>query len=192
MVVVGHPVDAAGLTRVDVENRQGSVGAVRHLIQHGRERIAFVGPTVEYLFGVDRLAGYQDALVAAGLADDDGLVQLEQPTVEGGYRATTAVLAARPDAIYVATDTMAQGAYGALAAHGRRIPDDIAIVGFDGLPRGPRLDPPLTTVVQPVADVGRAAVGLLASDDTGPQVVVLPTTLRVGRSCGDDHDPTAG
>jgi LacI family transcriptional regulator len=187
MVVVGHPVGDAGLTRVDVENRQGSATAVAHLIDHGRRRIAFVGPTVEHQFGVDRLAGYRDALEVAGLAANGRLVQLDQPTVEGGYRATTTVLAMRPDAIYAATDTMAAGAYGALSDHGRRIPEDIAVIGFDGLPRGPQLDPVLTTVVQPVVDVGRAAVSLLASDDTEPQTVVLPTTLRVGGSCGDDH-----
>ena len=59
---------------------------------------------------------------------------------------------------------MAAGAYRALADHGLRIPDDVAIVGFDGLPRGPLLDPPLTTVVQPVGEVGRTAVELLAAD----------------------------
>ncbi len=88
---------------------------------------------------------------------------------------------------------MAQGAYRALEEEGLRIPDDVAIVGFDGLPRGPRLEPTLTTVVQPVVDVGRTAVALLAGDDE-PRVVVLPTTLRLGESCGavDAHAQPEG
>lgn len=183
MVVVGHPADGAGLTRVDVENRDGSAAAVAHLIDHGRKRVGFVGPTAEYLYGVDRLEGYHRALAAAGLRASARLVRRDEPTVEGGRRATTALLAARPDAVYAATDTMAEGVYRAATEHGLRIPDDIAVVGFDGLPGGPRLEPALTTVVQPVLDVGRTAVGLLASE-TEPRAVVLPTTLRTGASCG--------
>ena len=75
-----------------------------------------------------------------------------------------------------------------------RIPEDVAMVGFDGLPRGPELEPTLTTIVQPVVEVGRNAVGLLAGDQTQPQVVMLPTALRLGESCGaaDLHDPVPG
>lgn len=191
MVVVGHPVDDVGLLRVDVENRIGSVAAVTHLCAHGRQRVGFVGATSRYLFGVERLDGYREAIAAQGRPVDEHLIRLDHPTVDGGYRATTALLKERPDAIYVSTDPMAAGAYRALADRGLRIPDDVAIVGFDGLPRGPRLDPVLTTVVQPVAEVGRTAVDLLTADPDGPRVVVLPTSLRVGESCGDDRSHAA-
>lgn len=184
MVVVGHPADDAGLVRVDVENRAGSKLAVAHLLAHGRRRVGFVGASSEYLFGVERLDGYREAIVGEGREVDERLVRLDHPTVEGGYRATTSLLAERPDAIYVSTDPMAVGAYRALREAGLRIPDDVAVVGFDGLPGGPRLDPVLTTIVQPVADVGRTAVELLAGSDVQPQLVLLPTTLRVGGSCG--------
>lgn len=79
---------------------------------------------------------------------------------------------------------MAEGAYEAIARAGLRIPDDVAVVGFDGLPRGPRLEPVLTTMVQPVAEVGRRAVELLVDDDRRPRLVMLPTELRLGASCG--------
>lgn len=184
MVVVGHPFDDRGILRVDVENRMGSETAVAHLRRHGRERIAFVGPTSDYLFGVERLDGYRDGLAAAGLPCDEALIRLDEPSPDGGYRATMAVLAERPDAIYASTDPMATGTYRALQERGVVIPDDVAIVGFDGLPRGPRLDPPLTTVVQPVGEVGRTAVELLASADGRPRVVMLSTSLRIGASCG--------
>ena len=180
MVVIGHP-DEAGLIRIDVENQRGSQEAVEHLAGHGCRRIAYIGPPPEFPFGVDRLDGYRAGLAAAGLADAT-VVEIDQPTIEGGYRATLAVLAAAPDAIFAATDTMAEGAYRALAEHGRRVPDDVAVVGFDGLPRGAVLDPVLTTVVQPVVDVGRTAVELLTAEH--PQSSVLPTSLRLGASCG--------
>ncbi len=185
MVVIGHPNDDHDLRRVDVENRAGSVTATAHLIEHGRQRIGFVGAAPEHRFGVERLDGYREALAAAGRTVDERLVHLDQPTPEGGHRATLALLDERPDAIYASTDPMAAGAYRALAERGLRIPEDVAVVGFDGLPGGPRLEPLLTTIVQPVVEVGRTAVSLLEDDGPRPNgPVVLPTSLRPGASCG--------
>ena len=187
MVVVGHPDDDRGLLRVDVENRSGSAHAVRHLLEHGRRRVGFIGATAEHRFGVERLDGYRDAIVTSGREVDERLIRLDEPTPRGGYRAASALLRERPDAIYASTDPMATGVYRAIIEAGLQIPDDIAVVGFDGLPNGPVLDPVLTTVVQPVVEVGRIAVGVLASGDEPPQLVVLPTSLRIADSCGADH-----
>ena len=184
VVVVGRPADPRDLRRVDVESRSGSAAATTHLCELGRQRVGFVGPTSAYLFGVERFDGYHDAIVAAGQEPDDRLVRLDEPNAEGGYRATLEILADRPDALYVATDLMAAGALRALREHGRRVPQDIAVVGFDGLPTGQATDPILTTVVQPVVEVGRTAVHLLRGDHKGPDVVILPTELRIGDSCG--------
>ena len=184
LVVVGHPVDEVGALRVDVENRAGSAAATAHLCAHGRVRVGFVGPSSEFQFGVERLDGYRDAIAAAGRQVEDRLIRFDQPTFEGGYRATSALLSERPDAIFVATDPMAAGAFAALHQHGLRIPDDVAVVGFDGLVRGPRLEPTLTTVVQPVGEVGRTAVAMLADTRTHAGTVILPTELRIGESCG--------
>jgi LacI family transcriptional regulator len=184
MVVVGHPTDHRDLRRVDVENRSGSSAATAHLCGLGRRRVGFVGPTSEYLFGVERLDGYRNAIAAAGRERDDRVVRLDEPNVEGGYRATVAVLAEHPDALHVATDPMAEGALRALREHGLRVPQDVAVVGFDGLPNSGPTDPPLTTVVQPVVEVGRTAVHLLHGDYEGPDVIILPTELRIGDSCG--------
>lgn len=184
MVVIGHPRDDAGLLRVDVENRAGTRTAIEHLQSHGYRRIGFVGATLQHRFGVERLEGYRDAITAAGATVDEQLIRLDEPTAAGGRRAAISLLADGPDAIFVATDPMAVGVYRAAESRGLRIPADVAIVGFDGLSRGPLLDPPLTTVVQPVEKVGRTAVGLLASEIDEPQVVMLPTALRLGGSCG--------
>jgi LacI family transcriptional regulator len=160
---------------------------VQHLIDHGRRRVGFVGATAEHRFGVERLDGYRDAILDAGREYDERLTRLDHPSRLGGYRATAALLRERPDAIYASTDPMAAGAYRAVREAGLRIPDDVAVVGFDGLPSGPQLEPSLTTVVQPVVDVGRTAVRVLAGGEEPPQLVMLPTTLRVADSCGGDH-----
>ncbi len=184
VVVVGHPADHRDVRRVDVESRSGSALATAHLCQLDRRRVGFVGPTSEYLFGVERLDGYRDALVSQGREPDDRLVRRDEPNVEGGYRAALDILAEEPDALFVATDPMAAGALRAVRERGLSVPDDVAVVGFDGLPNGRVTDPLLTTVVQPVMEVGRTAVQLLRNDHDGSDVVILPTELRIGDSCG--------
>ena len=184
LVVVGHPEDDSDLLRIDVDNHGGTQLAIDHLIGLGRQRIAYVGPTDDYVFGAERLEGFRDALAGADRPADDRWIRQAEPTVEGGRAAAAAVLPEAPDAIYAATDTMALGVLEALAERGLRVPDDVAVVGFDGLPRAPQTDPELTTVVQPVAEVGRAAVSVLLGDVAAPHLVVLPTHLHVGASCG--------
>ena len=184
VVVVGHPADLDDLRRVDVESRSGSAVATAHLLGLGRHRVGFVGPVSKYLFGADRLDGYRDAFGAAGRELDDRLIRLGEPNPDGGYQATMAVLGEHPDALYVATDPMAEGALRALREHGLRVPQDVAVVGFDGLPNGRPTDPILTTVVQPVVEVGRTAVRMLGGEHEGPDVIILPTELRIGDSCG--------
>ncbi len=184
VVVVGHPADSRNIRRVDVENRIGSAMAIEHLIGAGRERIAFLGPTAAHIYGTERLDGYRQALDSAGRTIEAGLIELQEPTVEGGYRGLVALLRHRPDAVHVATDTMALGALQALRDQGRTVPDDVAVVGFDGLPAALETSPSLTTIVQPVSDVGRTAVHLLLDDERASDVVILPTRLRLGASCG--------
>ncbi len=184
VVVIGHPADHRDVRRVDVENRAGGAVATSHLCELGRRRVGFVGPTAEYLFGVERLDGYRDALVGQGRELDGRLVRRDEPNVAGGYRATVDILVEQPDALFVATDPMAVGALRALRERGLRVPDDVALVGFDGLPNARVTDPVLTTVVQPVMDVGRIAVELLHGRHDGGDVVILPTELRIGDSSG--------
>ena len=184
LVVVGHPRTQGDIRRVDVENRAGSRAAVEHLHRLGRRRIGFIGTTPDYLFGAERLEGYCDALAATDTPYDDRLVRLTEPTPSEAYDATLSVLPENPDALHVATDPMARGALRALRDAGRRVPDDIALVGFDGLPNAVPTDPPMTTVVQPVAEVGRTAVRLLLGDDSELGTVILRTSLRIGESCG--------
>lgn len=191
LVVVGHPGDTSDIRRVDVTNSMGGADATAHLCRLGRDSVGYVGPTHRYVYGEDRLQGYSTAIVDAGRELDPRLIRLDEPTSAGGYRATVSVLAERPDALFVATDPMAAGALRALRDLGVAVPDDVAIVGFDGLPNAQPTDPELTTVVQPVGDVGRTAVAMLEPGYDGPATVELPTTLRIGESCGARRASTA-
>ncbi len=185
LVVVGHPGIQANYQRVDVENREGSRAAVEHLHHLGRRRIGFIGTTPDYLFGAERLEGYREALAAADTPFHDRLVRLvEKPTAAEAYVAARSILPENPDALYVATDPMAVGVLRALSEGGRRVPEDVAVVGFDGLPNATPTDPPMTTVVQPVAEVGRTAVRLLLGGDPDLGTVILRTSLRIGGTCG--------
>lgn len=188
LVVVGHPVDDVGLVRVDVENRNGSAAAVRHLAALGRSRIGFVGPPTSSVYSAERLAGYRAALAETGLVEDTALVRFDDPDEAGGRRAGLAVLRGNPDAVHVATDTMAAGFLAACRELGVSVPSEVAVVGFDGLPGGRPTNPTLTTVVQPVVDVGRTAVGLLRDGLVEPQVHTLATSMRIGESCGASVD----
>lgn len=182
MVVVGNANVGADLLRVDVDNRGGMAAATQHLIASGRSRIGFVGTHSEYSFGEERLDGYRDALLSAGLELQPAWVARDDPTVDGGYRGAQQLIPLGVDGLAVASDTMALGVYTALREHGLDVPDDLAVVGFDGLPNGPQFEPPLTTVAQPVDEVGRQAVSILLDDSAPPATTVLSTTLLVRES----------
>ena len=129
--------------------------------------------------GADRLAGYREALDAAGLA---ATVAYGDFTHASGVHAMWRLLDQRPglDAVFVASDIMAAGALHALRRSGRRVPDDVAVIGFDDLPLAQHTQPPLTTIRQPLERVGAvAAQRLLAElDGVGDTLdPVLPTTL---------------
>ncbi len=113
------------------------------------------------------------------------MVEGEDFTEAGGRRAMTELLARHPevDAVVAASDTMAAGALTALRSAGRRVPDDVAVVGFDDFPLAEHTDPPLTTVRQPLEEIGRAMVRLLREEMEQPEVawrhVILRTRLVV-------------
>jgi DNA-binding LacI/PurR family transcriptional regulator len=141
--------------------------------------------------GRDRLEGYRTALAEAGLPAEDPLVATGDFSEASGARAMASLLARRPDldAVFAANDLMAVGALRALREAGRRVPEDVAVVGFDDSPLSRVTDPPLSSVRQPVEEMGRemarVLVDLIATDgDPGPQppCVVLPTELVVRAS----------
>jgi DNA-binding LacI/PurR family transcriptional regulator len=188
VVVGGRPPRGASVSYVDVDNVQGGRSAVEHLVESGRSAIATIFGPSDMSPGFDRLAGYRQALDAAGLERDPGLEAGGDFTQAGGAEAMRQILAARPDvdAVFAASDLMAAGAVQVLRAAGRRIPDDVAIVGYDDSPIAEAADPPLTSVRQPIEEMGAEMVRLLlehaAHPGAVPRTVILATQLVRRRS----------
>jgi DNA-binding LacI/PurR family transcriptional regulator len=172
---------------VGTTNWAGGQAATRHLIELGHRRIAMIsGP--DHVFCRARQYGYRAAMEAAGLPIDPELVVSAQLTRDGGRAAATGLLARpdRPTAIFASNDMQALGVYEAARDAGLRIPDDLSVVGFDDLPVTAWVDPPLTTVHQPLTKMAVAATELalaLGRGETAAQLgLEIATTLTVRSS----------
>ncbi|MFD3942048.1 LacI family DNA-binding transcriptional regulator [Streptomyces sp. NPDC058579] len=173
------PVGDPTVPYVDCDNRGGARDAVRHLRSLGRRTIAHITGPGDQTSSLDRLAGYRDELPEAG----PELVAEGAFTEESGARAMAELLRRRPDldGVFAANDLMASGALRVLREQGRRVPDDVALVGFDDMLQvAEATDPPLTTVRQDIEGMGRLMVRLLMGtlDGTGvPEPVITATEL---------------
>jgi LacI family transcriptional regulator len=150
----------AGLSVVAVDNRSGGDQATQHLIDQGRRKIGLITGPLGWWEARQRYAGWQDALTRAGLAPSPSLVIEGEWSAASGERCLRALLAQQPDvdAVFACSDQIALGALGAAHQSGRRVPEDLAIVGFDDIPESAFFWPPLTTIHQQLVDVGRIAV----------------------------------
>ncbi|NTW03299.1 MAG: LacI family transcriptional regulator [Oscillochloris sp.] len=189
VVLIGQHPYIEGVISVDVENREGARLAVSHLISLGHRRIATISGPLMMTAGLARRDGYKQALLAAGISINPELMVEGDFTQEGGYSAMQRLLALPeyPHAVFVASDTMAIGALRALTEVGLRVPTDIALVGFDDLPAAAYTSPPLTTVRQPIGELGATAVRILIEQIEGavsPPLTILPTQLVLRASCG--------
>lgn len=188
VVFGGRPPDPDYFSYVDVDNRGGALAAVSHLASGGRRTIATITGPQDMPAGYDRMLGWRSALEAAHLAADDDLAEPGDFTRAGGVRAMRTLLQRQPrlDAVFVASDTMASGALQVLAGAGRRVPEDVAVVGFNDDPLAETTYPPLSSVRQPVEEMGREMVQLLLELIRTPhgarRRVVLSTQLQVRRS----------
>jgi DNA-binding LacI/PurR family transcriptional regulator len=186
----GHGSDGAKTTPwfVDVDNAGGARQAVAHLAASGRRRIASIAGPQDMGVGLTRLAGYREACVEAGLPIDEDLIAYGDFSEPSGVAAMRQLLARRPDldAVFIASDLMAVGALRALREAGKRVPDDVAVVGFEDSALARQTDPPMTTVHQPVEEFGRQMARLLVSRIRGDQLskpyVLLETHLVVRQS----------
>ena len=187
-VLGGRPTGSTPDSYVDVDNCAGARLAVEHLIARGRRHIATITGPQDMHAGVDRLDGYHRGLDDAGLDGEEGLVAHGDFSEASGVAAMQALLARRPDidAVFTASDPMAFGAMRAIKDAGRRIPEDVAVVGFDGSPMARYTDPPLSTVHQPVEAMGREMSRLLLSRIAGEPIaqpaVILAPDLVVAES----------
>jgi LacI family transcriptional regulator len=169
-----------GTPWLTVDNYQGAYDATRHLIGLGHRRIAHIQGPLKYLVSHDRYQGYYDALHEAGIALDPALVMEGDFTLQSGAGRTCAnaflTLPAeqRPTAIFAGSDYMAYGAIAAVQQHGLRVPQDVAVVGFDDNPSSAEMQPALTTVRQPFYEMGQRACKLLLALVDTPQPVSGP------------------
>lgn len=158
----GRPWSGAErVSYVDTDNIAGGRLATERLLERGCRRIATIAGSPDMTASLDRLSGWRTVLSDAGLAVD--MVVHGDFTVEGGRRAAAELVAAHADmdGLVVASDLMAIGALPVLAASGLRVPDDVAVVGYDDLGVAERSDPPLTTVRNPVAEMAAHGIALL-------------------------------
>lgn len=187
-VVAGRPINAPQASFVDVDNNAGAFKATMHLIQLGRKRIATITGKLDTSVGMDRLDGYCKALKDSRIDIDERLIAEGDFTELGSYYATKRLLAVKPDAIFVASDTMATGVIRALREENISVPNDIALVGFDDLPPARNSIPPLTTVRQPIRRFGiklvETLLDMLKNGPEPPRRIIFDTELVIRESCG--------
>ena len=188
VVVNARPLQASSASYVDADNEGGAALAVEHLLEQGCRTIATITGPLGTSAGAERLAGYRRALERAGLPPDDALIRVGDFTTPSGRDLTSRLIMASPgiDGLFVAGELMAYGALDALHRLGRRIPDDVAVVSFDDLPGAATTDPPLTSIHQPVEQIGREMTRLLLAhlddNDRIARQVILGTHLVVRES----------
>jgi DNA-binding LacI/PurR family transcriptional regulator len=171
---------------VDADNAGGARQAVAHLLARGCQVVGTVAGPGDMVPGADRLAGWRKALAAEGRATPRSLVVEGDFTRAGGAAAARTLLEQHPDVdgIFAASDLMALGVLDVLRAAGRRVPDDVAVIGFDDSDLAADADPPLTTVRQPIDELGAEMVQLLLAqvDRAAPARGVTLATELVVRS----------
>lgn len=189
LVLIGRLPDVE-IPYVDVDNIGGARMATEYLIRKGHRRIGLItNAPLSYTASAERLAGYRQALEAAGLPFDETLVRCGNFTPQSGYQAMTDLLQMRPlpTAVFVASDTVALGALQAIRHAGLQIPTDISLIGFDDIPLAGFLDPPLTTVHLPAFNLGWEAAEMLLqrlqTEEASPLYRLLATHLVERESC---------
>jgi LacI family transcriptional regulator len=189
LVLIGRLPDVE-IPYVDVDNIGGARMATEYLIRKGHRRIGLItNAPLSYTASAERLAGYRQALEAAGLPFDETLVRCGNFTPQSGYQAMTDLLQVRPlpTAVFVASDTVALGALQAIRHAGLQIPTDISLIGFDDIPLAGFLDPPLTTVHLPAFNLGWEAAEMLLqrlqTEEASPLYRLLATHLVERESC---------
>jgi DNA-binding LacI/PurR family transcriptional regulator len=187
LVNAGTP---SGVAAVDVDNQAAARDAVERLLRLGHRRIAYLGETQTNTNAEQRRAGWEQALRAAGQGIDPLLCPDGYLTVTSGRERTEPLLRLpadqRPTALFCGNDWVASGALEAARARGVRVPEDLALVGFDDLPHAAQTDPPLATVRQPLQAMGEAAAQLAFALAGGepPRTLLLPTAFLARESLG--------
>jgi LacI family transcriptional regulator len=173
---------------VTATNWQGAFDAMRYLIQLGHQRIGFISGAMNESPSSERLAGYRDALAQFGIAYDEALLRYGDFSRQSGYMHAQALLRLdpAPTAIFASNDPMAFGVMEAVKQHGKRVPEDVSVIGFDDIPSSAHAIPALTTVRQPLREMGRVGAQILLDMLRGnvrTPMMELRTSLILRDSC---------
>ncbi|WP_075779302.1 LacI family DNA-binding transcriptional regulator [Streptomyces acidiscabies] len=182
LVACGKPIGIGSkVSYFAADDRDGARDMVRHLLSLGRRRVGVVTGPLDTPGGVERLAGYREVLAQADIAYDERLVASGDYSRTSGEAGARALLERAPDldAVFVASDLMAQGVLSVLRDAGRRVPEDVAVGGFDDSPAAVASSPALTTIRQPWDRISGEMVRVLLAQIGGedPAAVILPTEL---------------
>ncbi len=192
LIQIGRSKDP-NVSSVDADNIHGAVTAVQHLVSIGRKQLATITGHMDRFSGRDRLAGFKRGLQENNLPILEERIAYGDFTEKGGHTQAKRLLSrTKFDGLFVASDVMSFGAVQAIREAGLRVPEDIAVVSFDDLPAATRFVPPLTTVRQPIHQMGAIAaqtlIDQLESNDTAtPRRIILPTELVLRESTLNSH-----
>jgi len=188
LVLIDRLIDGLEADGVIIDNISGAYEGVSHLILEGYKRIGIITGPLEVMTARERLEGYKKALIEAGIEFNESLVENGKYTQEGGYRAVKRFIErAKPNALFVTNNVMTTGVLLALKEMNIKIPEEIGIVGFDDLEWAPLINPPLTTISQPIYTIGSTAAQLLLrrlgrTAELRKEVVILKPELIVRES----------
>jgi LacI family transcriptional regulator len=197
-VLIDHQGGDEEAPAVAAANWQGAYIATEYLIELGHRRIGFITGAMDQMCAQDRLAGYETALADHGITCDPELVYEGDFFQPLGYAGGSALLELPdpPTAIFASNDVSAFGVMEAVREHGLRIPKDVSVLGFDDIPQAAHVHPPLTTIRQPLEEMGRAATHMLLEHIRDPlrppERVELPTELVLRQSCCPEKSRTGG
>jgi DNA-binding LacI/PurR family transcriptional regulator len=190
LVTTAYYLPGEPMRVVDIDNVDGGYRAAAHLLELGHRHVATITGPRTWKSANDRLTGYVRALQDVGVSHTEELVAEGDWSLPSGYAAMRQILGrgASFTALFAQNDQMAIGAMRALQEAGRRVPDDVAVIGYDGIPVSEFTSPPLSTMVQPMQEVGRMAARLLIETiedlTTPPREILLRAELLCRATCG--------
>ncbi len=181
-----------GVSILRVDERAAAQQVTAHLLSHGYQQVGMISGPLEMLNAQDRIQGWRDALAEKGLPADEALIFPASYTRQGGYEAAQRMMASGrvPRALFVSNEGQAIGCIRALSQQGLRVPQDVALVCFNGTEQSAFHVPALTTVRQPLREMARSAIAMLKNWDGDAQLAEFPHHLEIGESCGCQLSPT--
>jgi LacI family transcriptional regulator len=181
IVTIAPHRNRPGVSMVDVDNRRGGLEATSYLVAKGHRAIATITGPIEWTSAAARLEGYRRALRAAGVAEDASLIESgEDWGLQAGQEAVRRLLdrGSHFTAIVAQSDLLALGAISELRERGLKIPAQMSVIGYDDIPVARFVDPPLTTIQQPMREVGAAAAGIVIDSIVSQRSGGMPEPIR--------------